>query len=548
MRARTGAKWAAGAVALSLALAACSSSDDDGGSSGEGGGSASINSTEPENPLIPSNTNEVGGGNVIDGIFTGLVSLDPTTAEPTLAVAESIDSDDNQTWTITLNEGWTFHDGTPVTAQSFVDAWNWGAYGPNAQLNSYFYGPDGASIKGFDEVQGEDANGDELITPDEAPITEMSGLTVVDDTTFTVELDRPFVIFPSVIAYNAFYPLPEVFFDDPDAFGTSPVGNGAFTFEQWDNNQQIILSKNETWAGDDPAKVDEVVFRLYSDNDAAYADLLANNLDVLDNVPVSALADDAYQQDLGDRWAEIVSGTISTVTLPLYVEEYNSPDLAKAISLATNREEITTQIYSGSRTPADGWVSPVVDGYVPGQCGEFCDYDPEKAKELFAASGFTGTLTLSYNADGDHKAWTEAMCNQVSQALEVDCIATPEPDFATLREKVNAEQMTGMFRTGWVFDYPSIENFLAPLYTTSGGANDGGYSNEQFDTLISEAGASATIEEANAKYQEAELLLAEDMPVIPMWYDRKIGGWSENVASLQFSPRDRVELTSIELN
>ena len=132
--------------------------------------------------------------------------------------------------------------------------------------------------------------------------------------------------------------------------------------------------------------------------------------------------------------------------------------------------------------------------------------------------------------------------------LGVECIATPEPDFATLRQKVNAREMTGMFRTGWVFDYPSIENFLAPLYTTSGGANDGDYSNEQFDTLIADAGASATIDEANVKYQEAERLLAEDMPVIPLWNDRKIGGWSENVAELQFSPRDRVELTSIVMN
>ena len=77
-----------------------------------------------------------------------MVRLDPETAEPILAVASSIESDDNQTWTITLNEGWTFHDGTDVTAQSFVDAWNWSAYGPNAQLNSYFFGPDGAGIRG----------------------------------------------------------------------------------------------------------------------------------------------------------------------------------------------------------------------------------------------------------------------------------------------------------------------------------------------------------------------------------------------------------------
>lgn len=545
MRRTTGARWVAGAAVLPLALAACSGSgtDPDGG----GSGSVSVNSIEPENPLIPSNTNEVGGGNVIDGIFTGLVRLDPTTAEPVLAVAESIESSDNQTWTITLEEGWTFHDDTPVTAQSFVDAWNWGAYGPNAQLNSRFFGPDGAGIQGYDELQGEDANDDGEVTEDEVSATEMSGLEVVDETTFTVTLDKPFVVFPQIVAYNAFYPLPESFFDDPDAFGEAPVGNGPFEFVQWDNGQQIVLAANDSYAGEESAKVDEVVFRIYSSLDAAYADLVSNNLDVLDNIPVSALADDAYKNDIGERWSEIVSGTISTITLPLYVDEYNSPDLGKALSLAIDRQAISTQIFNDTRTPADGWASPVVDGYVADQCGDLCELDVERAKDFFEESGFDGTLTLSYNADGDHKAWTEAVCNQISSNLEVECIATPEPDFATLRQNVNAREMSGMFRTGWVFDYPSLENFLAPLYTTTGGANDGDYSNEAFDTLIAEAGASSTIEEANVKYQEAERLLAEDMPVIPLWNDRQIGGWSENVADLQFSPRDRVELTTIEL-
>ena len=150
------------------------------------------------------------------------------TAEPILAMAESIESEDNQTWTVTLKEGWKFHDDTDVTAQSFVDAWNWASYGPNAQLNSYFFGPDGAGIEGYTELQGEDANGDEEITVYEAPVTEMSGLEVVDDTTFTVTLDKPFVIFPLIVAYSAFYPLPESFFDDPAAFGEAPVGNGPF--------------------------------------------------------------------------------------------------------------------------------------------------------------------------------------------------------------------------------------------------------------------------------------------------------------------------------
>src|ERR1700754_2447759 len=161
--ARRGAVVAA--VGLTLVLAACGGDDDggDGGSgSGDGGssegptGTVSINSTQPENPLIPTTTNEVGGGNIVDAMWTGLVSYDPETAEPGLAVAESIEPNEDFTqFTITIADGWTFHDGTPVTAQSFVDAWNFGAAGANAQLNQYFFGPDGANIAGFDAVAGQ---------------------------------------------------------------------------------------------------------------------------------------------------------------------------------------------------------------------------------------------------------------------------------------------------------------------------------------------------------------------------------------------------------
>jgi len=232
MRGVARAGWVAGVAALSLALTACGGGDGESepaateAAGGVEGGSVTINGCDPENPFIPSNTNETCGGNIIDAITTGLVEYEPENAKPYNAVAEEFATEDNQVWTITLKDGFTFHDGTPVTAQSFVDAWNWAAYGPNAQLNSYFFGPDGAGIQGFTDVQGEDANGDEVITEDEAPVTEMSGLKAVDDLTLEVTLDAPFAIFPTVVGYSAFAPLPESFFDDPDAYGKAPIGNG----------------------------------------------------------------------------------------------------------------------------------------------------------------------------------------------------------------------------------------------------------------------------------------------------------------------------------
>ena len=97
-----------------------------------------VNNTEPQNPLVPTNTNEVGGGLVIQNTFAGLVYYDAEGAVHN-DVAESIETDDSQTYTITIREGQTITNGDPVDAESFVTAWNYGAALDNAQLSSYFF-------------------------------------------------------------------------------------------------------------------------------------------------------------------------------------------------------------------------------------------------------------------------------------------------------------------------------------------------------------------------------------------------------------------------
>src|SRR5215218_4310284 len=115
------------AVAAAMLMTACGGSDDEGG---DGGGTAATGGTfsmqigEPQNPLVPGNTTEQSGDRVVNALWTGLVKFDANNELEYSGVAESIESDDNTVWTITLKDGWTFHDGSPVTAESFVKAWN----------------------------------------------------------------------------------------------------------------------------------------------------------------------------------------------------------------------------------------------------------------------------------------------------------------------------------------------------------------------------------------------------------------------------------------
>ena len=538
-----------GAVGIALALSACGGGDDDegdGGSAAGGGGSVTLRGCNPENPLIPVMTNETCGGDVLDQLFSKLVRYDPETAEPSNEIAESIESDDNVTWTITLKDGWTFHDGTPITAQSFVDAWNWGAYGPNAALNSYFFEP----IQGFAEVQGEDANADEIITPDEVAAETMSGLAVVDDSTFTATLVSPQSSFPLRLGYTAFSPLPESFFADPAAFGEAPVGSGPFKFDSWDKNVEIKISTYDDYAGDTKPQIDDATFKIYEDDNAAYNDLQADNLDIVPQLPTAALAGETYKNDLGDRYIERETGVFQSFT---FAPEAVDPSLAnttlrQAISLAVDRESIIASIFEGTRSPATGWVAPVVEGFKPDACGEFCTFDPDRAKQLLEeAGGYSGTLTLSYNGDADHKGWVDATCNSIKNTLGVECTGVAEVDFATFRTKINDRVMSGMFRTGWQMDYPAVENFLVPLYATGASSNDGDYSNPEFDALLQEA-ATLQGDEANAKYNEAEALLAADMPAVPLWYGKTIAGYSTKVDNVKITPFQTVDLLSVTTN
>lgn len=134
--------------------------------------------------------------------------------------AESVESDDQITWTITLRDGWTFHDGSDVTAQDYVDTWNTVAYGPNAFENSGQL----SKIVGFDELN----------TADGEPAKEMSGLTVVDELTFEVELSSADSQFPVQLTQSqtGTFPMPSESLSDLDAYNAHPIGNGAFAVSE----------------------------------------------------------------------------------------------------------------------------------------------------------------------------------------------------------------------------------------------------------------------------------------------------------------------------
>jgi oligopeptide transport system substrate-binding protein len=548
MRARRAAAWTAVPLSIALVTTACGGgggSEPGGDAAGQGGVTISVNGTEPENPLVPGNTNETGGGKIIDALFSPLVEYDPKTAQPANMVAESIETTDSRVYTIRLKDGWTFHDGTPVTAQSFVRAWNYTAYSPNGQQNGSFF----SHIQGFDQVHTEDPDG--AAGPQTAPqpaAQEMSGLRVVDDRTFEVTLSAPFAVFPTMLGYRAFSPLPDLFFTDQAAFEANPIGNGPFRFVSRQPGVNVVVERYEQWPGAPRPSVGGVEFRFYESAEAAYADVVANNLDFIEVIPPSGIAGNLYQTDLADRYVSRTFLGVQRLGFPLYDPRYQNPQLRQAISMAIDREAVNQQIFGGTRPPADGLVAPDVPGRVANQCGELCTYQPERARQMFQATGFQGPIELTSNADSGNAEWIQATCVSISNALGVQCTFVPVPTFGEIRSAINARQMNRIYRTSWVADYPSIENFLNPLYRTGGSTNDGEYSNPAVDALLARADAALSEEEGNALYQEAERLIVQDMPAIPVYFQSFQAGWSDRMQNVTVTPFRELDLESVTVS
>ncbi|MFF0114222.1 peptide ABC transporter substrate-binding protein [Streptomyces prasinus] len=528
MRGATHAGRFACAVAVALTATACGG----GGGSGDTGAVLSASWGDPQNPLEPANTNEVQGGKVLDMIFRGLKRYDPETGEAQDMLAESIETTDSQNFTVTVKDGWTFSNGEKVTAKSFVDAWNYGASLKNNQRNAYFFG----YIEGYDKTHPEEGG---------QSADTLSGLKVTGDLTFTVKLTQKFSTFPDTLGYAAFAPLPRAFFDDHDAWVAKPVGNGPYAVDTYAKGSQMSLRKWDDYPGDDKARNGGVDLKVYTDNNTAYTDLLAANLDLVDDVPASQLKN--VKSDLGDRYLNTPAGIIQTLAFPYYDENWNrtgSEKVRKGLSMAINRKQITETLFMKTRTPATDWTSPVLGedgGFQKGLCGDACEYDPAGAKKLIQEGGGLpgGKVTLTYNADtGSHKDWVDAVCNSINNALgnERACAGNPVGTFADFRNQITRQKMSGPFRAGWQMDYPLIQNFLQPLYYTDASSNDGKWSNKNFDEFVDRANQETDTAKAVGLFQQAEEVVRDNMAAIPLWYQNGSAGWSERLSDVKLNP------------
>ncbi len=385
----------------------------------------------------------------------------------------------------------------------------------------------------------------------------LSGLAVVDDTTFTVELESPDPEFPLTLSYNAFYPMPSVAFEDPAAFEEAPVGNGPFMMDGvWDHDVSIKVVPYADYAGTDPADVSSVTFNIYEDSvTTGYLDLQAGVNDFVKSVPAEQIA--AAQEEFGDRYAESDNTGFYYYGFPTYLEDQYPLELRRALSMALDRQLLIDAILDGSRVAANSVVPPSLQGARDDVCDSW-NFDADAARAEFEAFGGLEALgdeplIVWFNTSTSHEQIAEAVTGQWREVLGIENIEFQNLEFSEYLPLLDNKEVTGPFRLGWGMDYPSPLNFLEPLYASYNippvGSNNVNYMNPEFDQALADGKAalaeSGELADAIPFYQQAEDLLCADAQVLPIYFSKNQYAWNDTVDNVFITAFGRPNLTEI---
>ncbi|PRB76810.1 hypothetical protein CQ012_07330 [Arthrobacter sp. MYb214] len=496
-------------VSLMLAATGCSSASSQAEQVGDGSGEATLSfmTSEPKS-IVPQKD---PGSQIGMALCANLMEVNSETQKLEPLAAKSVTSDDAQVWDIELQDGWTFHDGTPVTAQSFADAWNATATGSNAwQGNGTF-----VSFEGYDKMNPLDGG--------KAKASELSGVKVVDDTHMEVTLKAPNRDFPAILSTNPTCPMPQSAFDDETGYDQAPVSNGPYKFDSWEHNQQVVMEKWDGFKGAEgfSGGAEKLIGKIYTSVDPAYTDMTAGNLDMIRNVPATMV--DKASSQLGEEalYKVAIGSKQQTLQVPAYVDELTSPALRQAISMSIDREAIATSLLKGHAEPSDSLVPPSLESYVPGSC-EACTFDPKEAKEILADDGgFEGTLTIESNSNSDQQL-VQAIAKQIQDNLGIK--VQMKPMLGTeLSERRNNQKLEGAAFGLWGWSYMSPDQYLSQYETGGDGNLATGYSNPEVDKLLRAARAEMDDGKSTELFKHAEAKIIKDLPAIPLFIPTDYG-------------------------
>jgi oligopeptide transport system substrate-binding protein len=472
----------------------------------------------------------IDGSNVIVNAFECLMVLNENN-EAVPGAAESYEvSDDGLVYTFKLRKDGKWSDGEPVTANDFYYAWMRGLNKETAAEYCYqfFY------IKNGEKYYNGEATADEV------------GLKVLDDYTLEITLEAPTAYYPQLLAHQTYSPVREdIVTANPDTWATSPdtyIGNGPFKLVRWDMKDQLVFEKNDNYWDADKVKLEKITYKLVTDETTAYSELKAGNFDVVNSVPTNEI-----EPGKNDGLVKIFP-KLGTYFFAINVGKQDSMSenvknalsnklVRQALALAIDRQEIIDNVGKADQVAAYSFV-PL--GITTSDGNEFSSkeyYDPsdmdgniEKAKELLKEAGYENgeglpTIELMYNTEGAHKDVCQIVQENLAK-IGVNVELTNQEWAVFLSTRQNGEYQIA--RHGWIGDYSDPMTFL-DMWVTGGGNNDCGFSNSEYDSLIAEAKVETDTKKREELLRQAEDILMDEMPVIPVYFYTTVMAWNDDV-------------------
>jgi len=446
----------------------------------------------------PAKHGDLGSASYVSQLFESLTAVDPTlTVRPALAESWSVE-DEGRRVVFTLRPGLTFSDGSSLTAPDVVRSWQRlflpGEPSPLASLIA-------------------DVEGARALLSGESTDVETLGVRAEGDRTVVADLERGGSDLPAIVSGAPFAIVPASAGDDEILPTTETfVGSGGYLIDEVTEEAFVLRANPAYWAGEPAIKTVRMLTTLggRSPVDA----FVAGDVDV---APVGFVDAGwlAYDRQLGPSLRTYPSLSVTYYGFDSRHEPFDDARVRQAFAQAVDWRRLAALDEPGSSVPA---TSLVPDG-MPGRPeGDYLPpFDPAAAKELLRAAGFESGAELgpiSFIANGG--GYDGAIVAMLEENLGVE-IDYATMDFASYQDRL-ATDPPDLWSLSWVADYPGANDFLGVLLGTGSTANDGGWSNAEFDAAIAEAGAARSEDEATAAYARALEIVRDEAPVVPVSY------------------------------
>lgn len=496
-------------VAITVLLVACTGGESNVSQGNRDGILHYGNGTEPQG-LDPHVVTGVPENHLIRALFEGLAVKNPYTLEPEPGVAQSWEfSEDRRVITFHLRRNAKWSNGDLMTAQDYVWSWQRALDPAMGNLYAYMLFP----VK----------NAETFFRGEATDFADV-GVKALDQYTLEVTLTEPTPYFLQLMDHYSTFAVHratiEKFGKATDRFTKwtrveNIVSNGPFRLKDWQLNRRIVMEKSNTYWDADAVKLNGVVFypteNIVSEERMFRVDQLHYTQSVpLEKTPAYlAMENTPYVQApyLGTYFY-----LVNTNRAPV-----DDPKVRRALSMAIDRETLVSTVLQKSYFPAYAITPPGTLGYEPPQ---LFDFDLDKAKALMSEAGYPDGegwpgLEITYNTSENHRKIAVAVQQMWKEGLNID-ITIANQEWKVYLDSVS-EMNFQVARRGWIGDYVDPNNFL-DMYLTGGGNNNTGFSDERYDDMISRLAPQAkTREERFAIFYEAETMLMENMPIIPIY-------------------------------